>query len=64
MGPVFAFCETAMNCTLIDFSIEAEVPRRLVPATLPRSRVDFLFESGMLLTPEASPTAAEEAGGA
>jgi hypothetical protein len=24
MGPVFAFCETAMNCTLIKFSIEAK----------------------------------------
>jgi protein tyrosine phosphatase (PTP) superfamily phosphohydrolase (DUF442 family) len=24
MGPVFAFCETAMNCTFIYFSIEAE----------------------------------------
>jgi protein tyrosine phosphatase (PTP) superfamily phosphohydrolase (DUF442 family) len=24
MGPVFAFCETAINCTLIYFSIEHE----------------------------------------
>jgi hypothetical protein len=24
MGPVFAFCETAMNYTFIDFSIEAK----------------------------------------
>ncbi len=34
MGPVFAFWETAMNCTFIDFSIEAEMPRRRGPATL------------------------------
>jgi hypothetical protein len=24
MGPVFAFCETLMNCTFIYFSIEAK----------------------------------------
>ncbi len=40
MGPVFAFCETATKCTFIDFSIEAEMPRRLGPATLLRSEVE------------------------
>jgi hypothetical protein len=40
MGPVFAFCETAMNCTLIVFSIEAEMPRRVGPRTLLYAEVE------------------------
>jgi len=31
IGPVFAFCETAMKCTFIDFSIEARWIRTLGP---------------------------------
>src|SRR5216683_73125 len=46
MGPVFAFCETAMKCTFIDFSIEAEMPRRLGPTTLLRSEVEGLMNWG------------------
>jgi hypothetical protein len=47
-----------MNCTLIIFSIEAEVPRRRGPATLLRSGVEGLG-GGMLLTPRAPSAAAE-----
>src|ERR1700732_5168496 len=32
MGPVFAFCETAIKCALIGYSIEAGLPRRHDPA--------------------------------
>jgi hypothetical protein len=42
MGPVFAFCETAMKCTFINFSIGAELPRRLGPRTLLYAEVEGL----------------------
>src|SRR5271165_2142792 len=61
MGPVFAFCETAMNCTFINFSIEAEMPRRRGPATLLRSGVEGSEDGRLLLTPRAPSTAAEGA---
>jgi hypothetical protein len=63
MGPVFAFCETAMKCTLINFSIEAEMPRQSGPATLLRSGVEGLEDWRLLLTPRAPSTAAEGACG-
>jgi hypothetical protein len=36
----FAFCETAINGALIEFSIEAEVTRRRGPTTLLRNGVE------------------------
>jgi hypothetical protein len=39
IGPVLAFCETAITVLSFDFSIEAEVPRRRIPAILPRRGV-------------------------
>ena len=41
-GPVFAFCETAMKCTFINFSIGAGLPRRVGPRTLLYAEVEFL----------------------
>src|SRR6266446_6331277 len=32
IGPVFAFCDTAMKCALIRYSIEAGLPRHHDPA--------------------------------
>ena len=42
MGPVFAFCETAMKCTFTDFSIGAELPQRIDPRTLLHAEVEGL----------------------
>src|SRR5271157_5645355 len=39
IGPVFAFCETAMKCALIGYSIEAGLPRRPRPRTRAASEV-------------------------
>ena len=61
MGPVFAFCETAMNCTFINFSIEAKCLDGSAPlhCCVVGSRGSKL--SGTLLTPRAPSTAAEGA---
>jgi hypothetical protein len=42
MGPVFAFCEIAMKCTFINFSIGAGLPRRVGPRTLLYAEVEGL----------------------
>jgi hypothetical protein len=42
IGPVFAFCETAIKWTFISHSIGTELPRRIDPRTLLHAEVEGL----------------------
>ncbi len=51
LGPVSAFCETAMKCTFIDFFIEAASASMGRSATLLRSEVEAQKIASFSLTP-------------